>query len=163
MPKLSNKYYRRAKANTDALINSIKSNQDFDHRLKINNDVNINEQLNCIELNCNNFNNNEFDNNMLESLDSNNDTCDDDLINDNDFNNDLKKIIISDDDISESEAVDLVSDEKSSLILEQKHHSYFFSEIFQKKSSSFFEQEHYSYSITASSSSVSSCLSLNEH
>lgn len=70
MRKISIKYYRRAKVNTDFSINSVESDQDFAQYLNTNNDVNTNEQLNCIELDHNNFiiiisNNIEFDNNIL--------------------------------------------------------------------------------------------------
>jgi len=68
MPKITTKYYRRAKANTDSLINSIESDQAFDQCLnndliRNDNDMNINEQLNYIDLDDNNLNNIEFDSN----------------------------------------------------------------------------------------------------
>lgn len=64
MPKISTKYYRRAKAHTDSLINSIESDQDFAQYLNRNNYVNTNEQLNHFELDHNNFDNIELDNNI---------------------------------------------------------------------------------------------------
>lgn len=73
MPKIATKYYKRAKAHTNFFINSVESDQDFTQHLSINNEINTNEQLNCIELDHNNFNNIEFDNNILESFNSDSD------------------------------------------------------------------------------------------
>lgn len=95
MPKISTKYYRRAKANTDSTINLVESDQAFAQYFNNNDknkDMNINEQLNCINLD-NNFDNIEFDNNILESLEtSDSDTSNNDFFrnfNEETFNNKL--------------------------------------------------------------------------
>lgn len=121
MPKISNKYYRRAKPNTDALINSVKFNEEFDQCLNRNNDMNINEQLNCIELDYNNFNNIDFDNeNILKNFDSDSDTYNDDLINNNGIDFDNENILENFDSDSDTYDDNLINDDINNDLINEK-------------------------------------------
>ncbi|XP_071568774.1 uncharacterized protein [Temnothorax nylanderi] len=88
MPKIATKYYRRAKASTDSSINLVESAQAFAQSLNnndfIRNDMSINEQLNCTDLDYNNI---ELDNNVLESLESDSNTSNNNNFINEDYNN----------------------------------------------------------------------------